>query len=327
MLRSGYRKARPLLAFAMLAASVAGAFADAREARVQSGSAVRVAEAAGPLKAAFLTDNELQAMERQKACLDIVPTAYGAAPSATATTLSKAASSAAAVMPAAASGSASGVNALFLTPDEIEEIKRSSSCKRLVRQIVDLKKRMANEGLETDFYELSVIPTDELIKDQRGTYYAVYLKDARRKRRFQFPGGRYVIRRFETRFRRALTTFVRDVLKPLHGGVEYALYVRGSASSRPMRRSRRQRRSHRFEEVTYLPKAGDNLYDGNRNASVTFERRYGNDELPYLRAAFLQKIVADFFPLSTPVMLESQVADSRSRSEQYAEILLYVDWQ
>jgi hypothetical protein len=220
-----------------------------------------------------------------------------------------------------------GKAAIYLTEKEIEEIRKGSACKSFVRQIVELKKQMAAAGISDDYFDLRVIPTDELVKGKKGTYYAVYLRDAKRKRRFQFSGGRYVIKRFDTRFRAALASFTRKVLAPLHGGLDYALYVRGSASSRPMRRERKMDEKFAFEKVDFMHAAGEEFYDANRSSSKTFADRYGNEELPYLRAAFLQKVVGDTIPFARPKMLESIVSDSRSRKEQFAEILLFVDWQ
>ena len=217
--------------------------------------------------------------------------------------------------------------AIYLSPEEIEEIRQGSACKSFVRQITDLKKQMSTSGIQTNFYELSVIPTNELVKGRKGKYYAVFLRDARRKRRFQFPGGRYVIERFDSRFQESIAAFTRDVLAPLQGGLEYQLYVRGSASSRPMRRERKQDKDFPFEKVEFLKAAGEELYDANQPASVSFNESYGNDELPYLRAAFLQKVVGDTIPFATPQRLESTVSDSRSRKEQFAELLLFVGWQ
>jgi hypothetical protein len=227
---------------------------------------------------------------------------------------------------APATGSANGPG-LYLTPAEIAEIKSGTGCKSTVRQIVALKKKMAAAGLNTDFYELSILPQDQLIKGQVGSYYAVYLKDAQRKERFQFGGGDYTIEDFDTRFRGALSQFARELLAPLHGGVEYKLYVRGSASSRRMKGKRKIEEQFPFASVTYLPSAGADLYDANASQSVNFSERYGNDDLPYLRAAFLQKIVTDMYPLSPPTVLQSTVSESRSKSEQYAELLLYIEWQ
>ena len=216
--------------------------------------------------------------------------------------------------------------AIYLTKEEIDEIRRGSGCKSFVRQIVALKKRMSTTGIETNFYDLKILPVTELVKGRKGRYYAVYLRDARRKRRFQFRGGRYVIRRFDTRFRASLAAFTRDVIAPLQGGLTYALYVRGSASSRPMRRKRKQSKKISFDTIEYLREAGADIYDANARGTVEVERRYGNEELPYLRAAFLSKMMGDSVPFARPTILQSAVADTKSRKAQFAEILLFVEW-
>jgi len=226
--------------------------------------------------------------------------------------------------PAPSPATKSGV---YLSPAEIEEIKSGSGCKNTVRQIVALKKKMAASGLSTDFYELSILPNEQLVKGKQGSYYTVFLKDAERKERFHFRGGVYTIEDFDTRFRGSLSQFVREVLAPLHGGVQYSLYVRGSASSRRMSGKREISEEFPFKSLSYLQNVAPDLYDANASGSVTFGQRYGNEELPYLRAAFLQKIVADMYPLSKPEVLQSMVSESRSRSEQYAELLLFIEWQ
>jgi hypothetical protein len=94
-----------------------------------------------------------------------------------------------------------------------------------------------------------------------------------------------------------------------------------------MRGNRKLDKQFPFASVSYLPSAGTDLYDANASQSVSFGERYGNDDLPYLRAAFLQKIVTDMYPLSPPTVLQSTVSESRAKSEQYAELLLYIEWQ
>ena len=174
---------------------------------------------------------------------------------------------------------------------------------------------------------MRIIPTTELVKGKSGSYYAVVLKDARRKRRFQFPSGRYVIRRFKTRFRASLAAFTRDVLAPLQSGVEYDLFVRGSASARPMRKSKRQLKRMTFDEISYLPEVDDIYYDANDRKSRILPEKYGNEDLPYLRAAFMQQIVGETIKFAKPKILQSTVSTSKARSKQYAEILLFVSWQ
>lgn len=227
--------------------------------------------------------------------------------------------------PARAASPAADEPAIYLTPAEIEEIREGSACKRFVRQILALKKKLSETGLKTNFYDIDIIPNNELVKGKKGTYYTVYLKDARRRRRLQFPDARYVLRRTR-RLRASLSKFVRDVVAPLQSGVRYTLYVRGRASARTMR-PRRQVRRQRFDQVTYLPETSADVYDANQTRTVEIGRRYDNETLPFLRAAFLQKTVADLIPFAAPKILESKVSDSRARREQFAELLLFVEWK
>lgn len=229
-------------------------------------------------------------------------------------------------MPALAQSKETAEPSIYLTPEEIEEIKKGSACKNLVRQVFELQKQMGGTGRITDFYELKILPADEMVTGKRGRYYSVYLKDAEKKERFQFGGGEYVIASFNATFRRSLTAFVRDVLGVIEGGVEYDLFVRGNASATPFRRERPLIEGFAYTAVDYLPKAIDGQYMQGASKSLSIPSSYNNPELPYLRAAFLQDTIFKFYPIKKPTLLESDISTSRDRGEQFAEILLYVNW-
>ena len=94
-----------------------------------------------------------------------------------------------------------------------------------------------------------------------------------------------------------------------------------------MRRTKRQTKKLKLSEVEYLPAVGEDYYDANDVKMRSLPNKYDNDDLPYLRAAFLQKIVSDTLPFAKPIVLQSKVSDSKSRSAQFAEILLFVSWK
>lgn len=217
-------------------------------------------------------------------------------------------------------------DAIYLTPEEIQDIRSGSACKSALRQVLALQEKMSGVGIETDYYSLKIIPTDELVRGHKGKYYAVALKDARRKQRLYFPSGRYVIRKFDNRFKASFSAFARDVLAKFGGGLDYNFYVRGSASAVPMRRSLKLAKDFKIHGIDFLPKAAEGVYDGNRRSSLDIPPRYGNEELPYLRAAFLKRAVEQFVPFAQPTILESEVSQSRSRKQQFAEFLLFVEW-
>ena len=215
---------------------------------------------------------------------------------------------------------------VYLTAEEIAEIQKGSGCKNLVRQFFALQRKMGERDLATDFYDLKILPTDELVDGRKGKYYAVYLKDATKRARFAFPGGRYVIDDFKTRFRLSLTKFVREILATIEGGADYEIYVRGSGSATPMRTKRTLLESANFETVQFLPKIDDQTFAADDVHSRSIGNTYTNGDLPYLRAAFLQDTVKTFYPLKQPVVQQSDVSESRDASAQFAELILFVDW-
>ncbi len=215
---------------------------------------------------------------------------------------------------------------IYLSTEEIEEISKGTACRNLVKQFFDLQKRMGADGLESDFYDLKIISTAELVAGKKGRYYVLYLKNAADRARFKFPGGRYVISEFETRFRGALSAFVRETLAIIEGGADYELYVRGGSSSTPMSIPRTLVEGRAYTSISYLPKIRDNLYAEEATGTRAVPNAYTNEDLPFLRAAFLKDVVKEFYPLKDPVVLESEVASSDDTSEQFAEILLFVDW-
>ena len=51
-----------------------------------------------------------------------------------------------------------------------------------------------------------------------------------------------------------------------------------------------------------------------------------NQDLPDLRAAFMQKLVADNYPLKTPIILEGAVSPKTDDRDRNVELILFVDW-
>ena len=215
---------------------------------------------------------------------------------------------------------------LYLTPEEIEEIRKGTACRNLVKQFFKLQDSMGEKGLVSDFYELKILPTNSLVADKKGKYYVVYLKDAAQSARFKYPGGQYVIRDFKSRFRRSISAFVREVLAVIEGGAEYELYVRGSSSASPMTTKRKLLPAHNYSKIEYLGKINDEEFASTPLLGREISKAYDNDDLPYLRAAFLKDIVHRYYPLKEPKILQSNVAESADAGAQYAEMVLYVDW-
>lgn len=213
----------------------------------------------------------------------------------------------------------------FLSKDEITELKRSKPCANIVKKVFLLRDRM-KEGVETGNFDLKLLENNEMIKDRKGSYYLVNLKDAKKRQRILFNNGTYIVSRANTRMRRSLTSFVREVLAVIHGNVPYEIMVRGSASSTKMRRRKRLKKGYVYNEVEYLKQVGDGQYNQDALDIREIGKRFGNDDLPFLRAAYLQDIVYRFFPVQRPLVLESQVDEDKQAQARSAELLLFVDW-
>ncbi|MCH9807919.1 MAG: hypothetical protein K0U74_09315 [Alphaproteobacteria bacterium] len=221
---------------------------------------------------------------------------------------------------------AQGAGSIYLSSEEIDELRNGTACKNLIRQFFALKRRMGSGGVATKYFDLKILPTDELVKDRKGSYYAVYLKDAEKSSRFTFPGGRYVIDSFDTTFRRSLSAFVREVLAVIDSGAEYDIYTRGGSSATPMARARTLVKGREYVRVVYLPEVVPGQYSGDATEIHDVPTDYSNDNLPFLRAAFLQDVVSQIYPVKQPLVLHSKVAESSDSSTQFAEIVLFVKW-
>ena len=174
---------------------------------------------------------------------------------------------------------------IYLSEQEISAIEQGTACRNLVKQFFALQKRMSEKSVETDFYDLQILKTDELVAGRKGKYYAVYLKDAKKRKRFSFPGGQYVIKGFKTRFRRSLTAFVREILAVIEGGAEYDIFVRGSGSSTPMATKRSLVETAQFDRIAYIPKVSRDKYDPENVRIHTVFQQYSNPESPSLKLA------------------------------------------
>ena len=190
------------------------------------------------------------------------------------------------------------------------------------KELMRLRDKMAGR-IETESYSVELYPDKEVIRGHAGRYYVVDMKDAKSGIRFQFEGGKYTLSRSNAEFRSALSAFVGDIMQKLHGNVRYDLYVRGSADRVPYHG--RLEPGFEFARVRYMKAAG-----AGKDLGEFVERRINaeinNDDLPHLRAAFLQTVVSDVYPTKPPLILEGSVSPEANIRDRNVELLLFVDW-
>ncbi|MEO1281778.1 MAG: hypothetical protein AAFV69_08595 [Pseudomonadota bacterium] len=213
--------------------------------------------------------------------------------------------------------------------DITSEVRRFTNLRREPQRVArrdanleKLKSKLAY-GVETDDYTVEVFPDNELVRGQRGSYYAIDLKNADTGVKFGFEAGRYTLDRSQREFRASLNAFMRDVLTKLDGKARYRLLVRGSADV--SRFNGRQDTENTFNRVTYMREVGDGRYT-NETKTRQLTTRITNDDLPFLRAKFLKELINDVYPQKRPDVLEGVVTDKVSQLDRNAEILLFVGW-
>lgn len=190
------------------------------------------------------------------------------------------------------------------------------------RDLMRLRDRMATR-LETDNYSVEVFPDKEVVRGRAGRYYVVDMKDAKSGIRFQFEGGKYTLNRTSAEFRTALNSFVGDIVKKLHGNVGYDLYVRGSADRVAYRG--RQEPGFEYRRIRYMRAVSPGKYV-NEFSEHTVDADIHNEDLPHLRAAFLQDLVSDVYPTKPPTILQGGVTSEANSRDRNVEMLLFVDW-
>jgi hypothetical protein len=191
-----------------------------------------------------------------------------------------------------------------------------------IKGLTDLRDKMATR-LETPNYDVSAYPGRDLVGDRAGRYYVVDMKNAASGIRYYFQKGRYTIDRSGEEFRNSLNAFIGDVLKKLDGKVEYDLFVRGSADALPYQGAFET--GHEYHKVSYLKRLGADKY-GIDAGELQIDTAVHNTDLPYLRATFLQKIIADVYPVKPPVVLEGAVSAKANQKDRNAEIIMFVGW-
>lgn len=177
--------------------------------------------------------------------------------------------------------------------------------------------------LDTPNYSMEAFPDNEVIKKKQGRYYVVELKDANRGIRYYFEKGKYTLDRRSEEFRSSLNVFVGDILSRINGKANYELMVRGTADSLPY--TGKFEPGFEFTNVRYLKSIGGDRYeDVLSDHPVSPVLR--NEDLPLLRSAYLQKIIADAYPVKPPLVLEGTVSRQVAEKDRNAELLLFVSW-
>lgn len=190
------------------------------------------------------------------------------------------------------------------------------------KELTQLRDKMSAR-MTTPNYDVEVYPDKEMVRGRQGRYYVVDLKNATSGVRYFFPGGKYTLSAGDKEFRASLNTFVADILSKFDGKVRYDLYVRGNADVKPY--AGRLEPGFEFRQIRYVRSLGGDKYGvdmGQRDVADAVR----NEDLPDLRAAFMQKLIADAYPVKKPIILEGSVTGKSDDRDRNAELIMFVDW-
>lgn len=179
--------------------------------------------------------------------------------------------------------------------------------------------------IESNIYYLDPLDHDELVTGYKGDYYTIDIKDAYLTKKVAFfePGE------FVSDYEAQILTVIESVYKDIYENTKVDIsrirvFLRGQADAIPFKNGNApyndQLDSNR---ILYLPTITgtqfSSLYDTYR-----VPRYYENEDLPMLRAAFVQELIANRLPFaSKPVILEGSVSVRKARDDRNVQIIIF----
>ena len=179
------------------------------------------------------------------------------------------------------------------------------------------------KGYQGDGFRLEQRLETEVIKDQKGPYYDLYLKGPS-----LFQEGEYIIEDAAEAYSAPLKGFIHEILDMLDKKhIDHKLYVKGSADLKGQRSFHRDFKIERytFREIPFL------RYDGGQRQFTQEEgvRRilgqYTNSDLPDLRASFAKKVL-EGYGLTSRILQGDVTTNLDNPRDRQISFLLYVKW-
>ncbi len=187
-------------------------------------------------------------------------------------------------------------------------------------------------SIENEYFDIRLIPEDEVVKGKKGKYYIVDLKFPDIQDTVFFESGKYVMSNFTDSLTKPLNNFIEDVYSYIDAGTECALFVRGSADILGEETLNAafnpEYNGKSFHNIKYLAK--DDKSDKFIN-SISIHKigdRYKNHDLPFLRAAFIQhKIIENYDGIPGPNILEGEIENEIDPYSRNTLLIMYVNFK
>ncbi|UCH95770.1 MAG: hypothetical protein JSV88_02695 [Candidatus Aminicenantes bacterium] len=183
---------------------------------------------------------------------------------------------------------------------------------------------------ETQHFKIMRFPNKELVKDYKGDYYWIDIKDADTREVIKFKIEEYTIKDYNRKFIDSMNRFGDEVLKKLENKVPYKIFVKGQADDERGRFERDFDPGFKPERIKYykkLEKAGGTKFIPGFDVKKV-EEPILNTDLPNLRAAFIREKFNELYKdeLDLAIILDGEVVLDFSPEYRNAMLILWVKW-
>lgn len=183
-------------------------------------------------------------------------------------------------------------------------------------------------GMTTKDYSVTPIASNELVQGKKGKYFIVNLLDAETTQPIYFPNGKYVLNELESRFAYSLNKFNAAVLKKVEI-LGARVFVQGKADSLAAQFKSSftdfECNGESSNMISFHPSVGGSKYKfSERFRSRNVGPMFGNDDLPFLRARFLQCRLQTIYQASSIEVIEGEVDPLENKQSRSGTFILYV---
>jgi hypothetical protein len=210
-----------------------------------------------------------------------------------------------------------------LQSDIQSDIQTDGICSKAIEKAKKLKKliKELDNKIKTDNYEIIPSLKNEIIKEKKGKYYIIDLKDVDYKEKIQFPDAKYIIDDFDSKFQKAVYAFKLEIFDELDKEKKPELYIQGSANKVPF--IGRQDSKYSYSKIKYFIKTHNVEQFSSIFGEDILNENISNENLPNLRAKFIQERLSKVF--NTPIILQGSVTSGTSDLDRNVTLLMFIE--